>query len=77
MSGDVSEFEMNAKGYFKGKMCPFTVASVGGTTSITGSSSTESYEWRHFACMGEFCKLWDKEEGNCSFKVMTEHLKKQ
>jgi hypothetical protein len=69
--------ESERKDYFKGKMCPFVIASVGGTTSIAESSTIESYEWKHLVCMKEFCRLWDDEEKECSFKVMTQSLKKQ
>jgi hypothetical protein len=76
MSEESTESEMKIEGYFKGKMCPFVMASVGGTTTVAGGSTLESYRWKHLVCMGEFCRLWDKEEKECSFKVMTESLKK-
>ena len=71
------ELEMNVKGYYRGKMCPFVVASVGGTTVITGNSTLENYEWKHLSCMGKFCKLWDDNSKDCSFNVMVDLLREK
>ena len=77
MPEENTESEMNKKGYFKGKMCPFAIAYSGGTTAIAGSSTLESYEWKHMVCMGEFCRLWDNEAKKCSFRLMVELLNKE
>jgi hypothetical protein len=71
------EKEMGRKGYFKGKMCPFVVASIGGTTGYISGATFEKYEWQHYQCMEEFCRLWDDKAKECSFKIMVELLKKK
>jgi len=72
-----AEESMNRSGYFKGNMCPFTIASIGGTEAAFGGSTLEHYEWKHLECIGEYCRLWDDKAKECSFKVMAESLKKK
>jgi hypothetical protein len=73
-----SELSMVKEGYFKGNMCPFTVASIGGTDQVyPGVGSISHYTWKHLECIGRFCRLWDNKENECSFKVMVEILKKR
>jgi len=66
-----------SNGYFKAKMCPFTMAQVGGTRAatlaFTGASINE-YVWTHSPCMEEYCKLWSKKNNNCSFNVTNKNL---
>jgi hypothetical protein len=74
------EKRMAEAGYFKGKMCPFVVAAIGGThvaTAVFTGGQIEEYTWKHFQCIEEYCRLWDKEAKECSFKVMAESFKKK
>lgn len=41
--------------YIAGGMCPFTVASTGGTNALR---TAETYTWAHQPCIERFCKLW-------------------
>jgi len=71
---------MAKEGYFKGEMCPFVLAQVGGThvaTAVFTGGNIEEYTWVHLQCIKEYCKLWDSKSKDCSFKVMVELLRKK
>ena len=72
-----AEIEMTKSGYFKGNMCPFVIASIGGTEAAFGGSTLENYVWKHMQCIGEYCRLWDSKAKECSFKVMVDLLRKK
>jgi hypothetical protein len=52
------------KGYEVGKMCPFSVVSIGGT-----KIGMEEYVWQHMQCIQEYCALWDTKSDTCSIRT--------
>jgi len=72
------ELKMNESGYFKGKMCPFTMAKVGGTRAatlaFTGATMNE-YVWTHNECIEEYCAIWDETGKQCGIKTISKKLK--
>lgn len=72
-----NEHKMAEEGYYKGLMCPFTVAKVGGTRAatlaFTGASINE-YVWKHSQCLADYCAIWDPKNKQCSIKTISQKL---
>lgn len=71
--------ENEKRGYFKGKMCPFTQVKIGGTRpatlAFTGASVNE-YHWTHTACIERYCAIWDEKNKRCSILTIANKLSK-